>query len=88
MPSAPETRRLSRQCQAILDLLRRGRVSNHTLAQISLKYTSRLSDLRAAGHDVRVVTQDRRTGVTVYELRPSPARMRQPSMFSLTEESR
>lgn len=83
MWSEPEARRLSRQCQAILAVLQRGRVTNHELAQLSLKYTSRLSDLRAAGHDVRVVTQDRRTGVTVYELRPPVTAIRQPSIFSV-----
>jgi hypothetical protein len=82
MLSPPETRRLSRQCQTILDLLRSGRVTNTELAKVSLKYTSRLSDLRAAGHDVRVVTQDRRTGVTVYELRRPTAHLVQPSMFA------
>ena len=60
--------RLSRQNAAILQRLRQGPASNTQLAAIALKYTSRISDLRAAGYDVRLIEQDRATGLTWYEL--------------------
>ena len=63
-----EAKRLGGQCAKILERLRHGRTSNSDLALISLKYTSRISDLRKAGHDVRCVVQNRATGLTFYEL--------------------
>jgi hypothetical protein len=63
-----EARRLSGQCAAILARLHQGPASNFDLAQISLKYTSRISDIRHAGYDVRVVERDYATGRTVYKL--------------------
>lgn len=45
--------RLRGQNGLILDRLRRGQASSAELAQLSLKYTSRVSDLRKHGHDVR-----------------------------------
>lgn len=62
-----ETPRLSHQCQMILALLRAGPVSNRTLSCAALKYTSRISDLRASGFDIRA-SVDRKTGFTVYTL--------------------
>jgi hypothetical protein len=76
-PSVPRAARprLSRQCQEILDMLRRGRATNARLAGISLKYTSRISDIRKwfhdtrqAGLEIRVIDQDHRTGVCTYGL--------------------
>lgn len=64
----PERKRLSRQCEAILLRLRAGPATNAELAQIALKYTSRISDLRKAGYDVRVTRRERKSGVTVYEM--------------------
>ncbi len=63
-----EVKRLGGQCAKILERLRRGRVSNDELSRISRKYTSRISDLRQAGHDVRCVSHDRATGLAFYEL--------------------
>jgi len=48
--------RLENQCKKILDLLKtRGNqgATNAELAKIALKYTSRISDLRELGHDIR-----------------------------------
>lgn len=67
-PSSTEAPRLSKQCREILARLRAGRATNNELAQIALKYTGRVSDLRKAGHDIRVVRSDRATGLTVYAL--------------------
>jgi hypothetical protein len=60
--------RLKGQNAETLERLRAGRATNKELAGIALKYTSRLSDLRAAGYDVRCVRQDRVSGVAVYAL--------------------
>lgn len=64
-----ETPRLSAQCQLILDRLKRSRATNKELAALSLKYTSRISDLRASGYDVIVVDRDHKSGLTIYELK-------------------
>jgi len=61
--------RLNSQAQRILELLRQGPATNHELADISLKYTSRVSDLRKAGYVIEMVAHDFHTGKTVYELR-------------------
>ena len=60
--------RLKGQNAATLERLRAGRATNKELAGIALKYTSRLSDLRAAGYDERCVRQDRVSGVAHYAL--------------------
>lgn len=65
---APEQPRLRGQNARILARLQAGPASNRELAALSLKYTARLSDLRAAGYDVRVVTRDHHTGHVVYAL--------------------
>jgi hypothetical protein len=44
--------RLTGQNAAILERLRRGPATNAELCGLSLKYTSRISDLRAAGYDI------------------------------------
>ena len=65
----PEERpRLSGQNGRILEILRHRRASNTELAMISKKYTSRISDIRKAGYDIRVVERDHKTGLTVYQL--------------------
>lgn len=70
-----EARRLSRQCQCILDAFRaagtsigRPVLSNRHLAEIALKYTSRISDLRAAGYRIDVIGTDTRSGLVFYAL--------------------
>lgn len=63
---AEDKPRLTGQNLAIFERLKKGPAYNTELAAISLKYTSRLSDLRAAGHKIKC---DRlRDGVTVYTL--------------------
>lgn len=59
--------RLTGQNHMILLRLRQGPASNVELADLSLKYTSRLSDLRAAGFDI--VCHRGSRGLNVYELR-------------------
>ena len=48
-------------------LLHGGPVSNRALSAVALKYTSRISDLRAAGYDIQARV-DRVTGLTMYHL--------------------
>jgi hypothetical protein len=61
-----EAPRLRPQHHEILARLREGPATNAELAGLSLKYTSRVSDLRAAGYGVRCERQA--GGVTVYRL--------------------
>jgi hypothetical protein len=63
-----ERRRLSDQCSLILGRLMRGRVTNKELSGIALKYTSRTSELKKRGHDIRIVHRNRATGLVVYAL--------------------
>ena len=61
-----DLRRLSGQNLAILERLQRGPATNRELAALSLKYTSRISDLRAAGYDVQAERHE--GGLTIYRL--------------------
>ena len=66
----PEERtRLSRQCEDLLRLLECGPATNRQLAERSLKYTSRISELREAGYVIEPVSHDHATGLVTYELR-------------------
>jgi hypothetical protein len=62
-----ELRRLTGQSAAILARLQRGPATARELSALSLKYTSRISDLRKAGYDVRC-REDAETGVSTYTL--------------------
>ena len=63
-----EQRRLAGQNLAILQALQRGPCTNRQLAGLSLKYTSRISDLRRAGYDVKCIEHNRVTGFSRYAL--------------------
>ena len=63
---------LEGQSKAILELLKSRRsagAANHELAQLSLKYTSRLSDLRKAGYKISCERQEGRS--FLYRLAPT-----------------
>lgn len=62
-----DTARVSGQNALILAELRRGPTTNTALAELSLKYTSRISDLRAAGFTIEC--KRLQGGLTVYELK-------------------
>jgi hypothetical protein len=65
-----EAKRFGGQCEVILSMLRdRGRISNRDLASVALKYSSRITDLRNAGHNIVCVDHDKKTGLAHYELR-------------------
>jgi hypothetical protein len=61
--------RVSAQCQVILQMLQHGPQTSADLAKVALKYTSRISDLRKAGYNVRV-SEKLRDGNRVYRLFP------------------
>ena len=48
-----EVKRLAGQSLRIVQRLQQGPATNRELSQISLKYTSRCSDLKKAGYDIR-----------------------------------
>jgi hypothetical protein len=61
-----EIRRLATQNERILARLQRGPATNYELAQIALKYTSRIDDCRKAGH--RITCTRHAGGGATYEL--------------------
>jgi hypothetical protein len=67
-----EQTRLAGQSARILARLEQGPATNRELAEISLKYTSRVSDVRsylkARGRNVAGLERDHATGRTVYGL--------------------
>jgi len=62
----PDEPRLTGQNAAIFARLKRGPATNAELAAISLKYTSRISDIRAHGY--RIECRRGEGGVNVYVL--------------------
>ncbi len=63
---ASDAPRMRGQNAAILDRLMQGPATNAELATISLKYTSRISDIRAAGYQVECHRGE--GGLNVYRL--------------------
>lgn len=68
--TAEEAPRLSAQNAAILARLQQGPASNAEIARLALKYTSRISDLRAAGYLIENFDRNGTTGETWYRLVP------------------
>ena len=66
--NADDGPRLDSQCGKILALLERGPATNRQLAEISLKYTSRISELRKARYDIALVGREA-NGLTWYAYR-------------------
>lgn len=72
-----ETIRLAKQERKVLDLLRGGQlVSNSELARISLKYFTKISNLRGKGYEIELVAEDRETGEAWYRLQNPLPRLR------------
>ncbi len=74
-------RRRETHAARMLTRLKQGPVTNRELAAISLKYTGRISDLRALGHNIECVEQ-KPDGTSIYELRdskPEPAPVTAPA---------
>ena len=66
---AAERKRLSRQCEAILERLKRGTASNSELAAMALNFRARISEIRQAGYSIEVVERNHDTGLNFYALR-------------------
>jgi hypothetical protein len=67
--------RLSGQCERILMRLRQGPATNHELAQIALKYTSRIDEVRrflAHKTGEQLIAKRESGGVWNYEITPPP----------------
>lgn len=67
--------RLTRQSNDILDMLRRGRQTNASLAGVTSRYGARIFDIRRwfektgqTGLEIRIVQQNARTGLVTYAL--------------------
>ncbi len=76
-----EGNRLKAQCDKILEYLTmKAFVTNTELAQIALKYTGRISDLRKRGYVIKCVL-NRDTGVSVYRLVGKDQGPEQTSLF-------
>ena len=68
-----EEPRLASQTSEILRLFKKyRRLSNTTLPNVALRYSARLYDLRPAGYLIELVSRERATGVTWYELKDEP----------------
>ena len=65
-PPVKPLARLAVQGDRILNMLTAGPVTNVDLAKVALKYTSRISDLRKAGH--RITCKRLSGGLTEYRL--------------------
>ena len=65
-----EVKRLTGQNAAIYARLRRGPATNVELAKMSLKYTSRLSDIRQKA-GVTIIADRKSRGLTIYRLEAS-----------------
>ena len=67
-PGLEDSPRLDSQCDRMLARLQKGAATNIELAGISLKYTSRITDLRQLGHTI--ACEKKPNGVSVYRLVP------------------
>ena len=65
--AAADTKRLTGQNATILHLLQMGPVTNVELNRVSMKHTSRISDLRAAGY--RIECERGKGGLNTYWLK-------------------
>ena len=68
----PRHKRLSDQCRTMLELFKQrgdSGVRTNELAEIALKYTGRISEIRGAGYDIFLAERDREGGNNLYILR-------------------
>lgn len=64
--------RVSNQCAQILALFQSGRrIEAGELTQIARQYNARIYELREAGHNIVNVKQDKKLGLSWYELLPA-----------------
>jgi len=60
--------RLTGQRLKIVERLQAGQATNVELSQIAMRFTARIYELRKCGYDIRIVRQDRDSGLVWYEL--------------------
>ena len=60
--------RLTGQRAKIIERLQSGPATNTELTQIAMRFTARIHELRKCGYDIRIVRQDRDSGLVWYEL--------------------
>ena len=60
--------RLTGQRAKIIERLQSGPATNAELTQIAMRFTARIHELRKCGYDIRIVRQDRDSGLVWYEL--------------------
>lgn len=60
--------RLTAHNEVILEMLRKGVVTNVEIARVSKNHTARISNLRKAGFVIKCEFIDRKTGLTQYKL--------------------
>jgi hypothetical protein len=65
----PEPPRASTHRAKILDLLKQGSVTNFELAEICIRYSARIHELRQAGYEIETGLVNRDTGLSVYRLK-------------------
>ena len=61
--------RVANQREMILSLLRQGSVTNFELADICLRYSARIHELRKQGHNIETVMENKKSGLVVYRLK-------------------
>jgi hypothetical protein len=70
---ADERNRRATQRDKILSLLREGNVTNFELADVCIRYSARIHELRKAGHVIETVTKipgkDKSSTVVLYRLK-------------------
>jgi hypothetical protein len=60
--------RLTGQRAKIIERLQAGPASNAELTAIAMRYSARIHELRKCGYDIRIVRQDRESGLVWYDL--------------------
>ena len=80
-PGLEDAPRLDSQCDRMLARLKVGPATNVELSGISLKYTSRITDLRQLGHTI--ACEKRPGGLTLYMLVPKRDTTIEPSQLEM-----
>lgn len=62
-------KRTSNHRDQILALLKQGSVTNFELADICIRYSARIHELRKQGHDIETRIIDGKTGLTTYRIK-------------------
>lgn len=76
LPEPVPAERTATQRDKILALLRQGSVTNFELADICIRYSARIHELRKEGHEIETVARlpgkDKNSALVVYRLKETP----------------